>query len=288
MEQANILSGATSADIETTVIQPGYMGFLKTMSEVWQYRELFFFLVWRDISVRYKQTVLGISWVVFQPLVAMLIFTLVFNRLASIQSGDIPYPLFVMAGHIPWIFFASSLNRAGESLVINTKLITKIYFPRIIIPAAAALAALVDFIIALLVLAGLMVYFNHTPGIAVLALPLLTILTFALAVSFGMLFSTANVRYRDVKYLLGFVVQMWMFVTPVVYPYTLMVEKYPKLAMAALINPMVGVIEGFRWCLLGGPFPGTPLAFSGLLTLAMLIIAQSYFRRVERAFADVV
>lgn len=288
MGNAEINQTPNTSDLPIIVIEPGRIGLIDTLTEIWQYRELFFFLAWRDVSVRYKQTVLGIIWVVLQPLSAMLIFTLIFNRLAKINSGDIPYPIFVLVGQVAWDFFAGSLNRSGDSLVTNTRLITKVYFPRILVPASAALAALVDFAITLILLCAVMLYYRFVPGIEVLAMPFLVALMFIFSVSIGMIFSAANVRFRDFKFILGFLIQMWMYATPVVYPYKMLVERFPSLETAILLNPMVGVVEGFRWALLGQPFPRVALIFSAAVTLICLIFAQAYFRSVERTFADVI
>lgn len=269
----------------TLIIEPGRQKFLASMLEAWRYRELLLFLAWRSISVRYKQTILGILWVIIQPLVTILVFTVVFGRWAKIPSDNIPYPIFVSAGTIPWSFFAESINRSGESMVANSRLITKIYFPRVHIPLSASLATLLDFGIALLVFSGLMIYYGVVPEAGILALPALTLLTLIISVSIGMFFSALNVRFRDVKYALPFVVQIWMYATPVVYPYSLIPEKF---RLIALLNPMVGVIEGFRWAFLGRPFPGMPLLSSCLFAIVAFLLAQAYFRRVERTLADVV
>ncbi len=271
----------------TLVIEAGRQGIIPLLKESWRYRELLLFLSWRDVSIRYKQALLGVLWVVLQPAVMMIVFTL-FNRLAKIDSGGFPYPLFVLAGIIPWAFFAEGIKRSSDSIVTNTSLVTKVYFPRIIIPAAASLSAVVDFLISLFILGAIMAFYRFSPGLEVLALPLFMALIFMMATSFGMIFSATNVRFRDVKYTTGFLLQMWMFASPVLYPYHEVTEKFEFLGGLLILNPMVGIIEGFRWSLLGAPFPGVELAFSCAIGLVMLLSGVAYFRRVERTFADVI
>ena len=267
------------------VLEPGREKFSATIPELWRYRELFYFLAWRDISVKYKQTLLGVSWVIFQPFVSMVVFTIVFGHLVGIQSDNIPYPLFVLSGIVPWTFFAAAINRSGDSLVNNASLITKVYFPRLIVPSASALAGVLDFVVSLLVLFIMMFYYKYLPGLEILAIPLLALLMLFLAVSVGLFFSATNVRYRDVRFVTGYIVSIWMYASPVIYPYSIIPEKYRTIAM---LNPMVGVIEGFRWALLKQPFPAMPLLSSCLFAIVVFLLAQNYFRRVERTFADVV
>jgi lipopolysaccharide transport system permease protein len=224
-------------------------------------------------------------WALLQPLTAMVLFTAVFSRGLGLKSAVAPYPLFVLAGWAAWGVFAQSLSRSSDSLVQNSSLVTKIYFPRMILPAAAAAAFLPDFLISLLMLVPVMIYYRVFPGAGLIALPGLMLMLMVFAASVGMFLAALNVRFRDVKFIISFLVQMWFFATPVVYPYGSVPAPYRELMM---LNPMTGIIEGFRWSLLGGPLPGRELAVAGALTLAALVVAQVYFNRVERSFADVV
>jgi len=259
------------------------------LADLWRYRELFGFLVWRDVKVRYRQTVLGATWAVLQPLGNMLIFTLLFGRLAGMPSDGIPYPLFALAGLLPWTFFASALGNAGSSLVGSTHLITKVYFPRMIIPAAAVLAGLVDMMISLLVMGGLMAWYGVVPDRAVAMLPLLIILTALIALGMGMWLAALHVRFRDIRYLLPFLIQIWMFATPVIYPASLMPERY---RITYFLHPLSGLIEAWRVALLGGVNGAQPdwsvIGISGGTGLLILLGAAYDFRRMERSFADLV
>jgi lipopolysaccharide transport system permease protein len=256
------------------------------LREVWEYRELLYFLVWRDLKVRYKQTALGVAWVVLQPLVATLIFTVVFGNLARIPSGDLPYPLFAFSALLPWQYFAGALTRSGTSLVNNANLITKIYFPRLIIPLAGILNGLVDFGISFLVLIVLMLYYGVGPGWAILTLPLFLLLAIVTALGVSLWLSALGVQYRDVNQLLPFLVQVWMYATPVVYPAALFPERWRPLLG---LNPMAGVVEGFRWALTGsGDAPGPMLLVSVIVVLVLLVSGLAFFRNTERTFADVV
>lgn len=275
----------TWPDETVTVIAPGRWGFAAELREVYKYRELLWFLVWRDVKVRYKQSVLGMLWAVLKPVFSMAVFSVFFGRLAKLPSDGVPYPIFVYAALVPWSYFAEALSRSGGSLVNSAGLITKVYFPRSIVPAAAALAGMVDFVFAALVMGGMMVYYRFSPGTQLLALPLLLGLTWLLAVSVGLCLSAADVRFRDVGVIVPFLVQMWMFATPVIYPLSLAPEKY-RVLMA--FNPMTGVIEGFRWAFLGRPFPGVPLVISCVFAVVLFALGQWFFRRVERGFADVI
>lgn len=267
------------------VIEPGRQGFFFMLAESWRSRELLFFLIWRDVSVRYKQTALGVLWALLQPLAAMVVFTLVFSRGLGLKSAAAPYPLFVLAGWIAWGVFGPSLSRSSESLVQNSNLVTKIYFPRMLMPAAAVAAFLPDFLISLFMLVPFMIYYRVFPGPSLLALPGLIVMLMLLAASVGTFFAALNVRFRDVKFIISFLTQMWFFATPVVYPYSSVPAPYRELMM---LNPMTGIVEGFRWSLLGGPLPGRELGAAVVLTLAACLVAQVYFNRVERSFADVV
>ncbi len=259
------------------------------LRDVWQYRELLYFLVWRDVKVRYKQTVLGVLWVILQPLVSMAIFTVLFGILLQVDSGDVPYPVFAFAGLLPWNYFSQALNRSSTSVVNSAHLITKIYFPRLVIPFAGVLSSLVDFAIAFGVLAVLMAVYGIMPTARIVILPLLILLAMATALGFGLWLSALNVKYRDVNYLLPFLIQIWMYLTPVVYGSNLIPERFRFLLS---LNPMTGVVEGFRWALLGGELEqylsGPLLALSVGIALVVLVSGAFFFRATERSFADVV
>lgn len=255
------------------------------LHELWVYRELLYFLTWRDVKVRYKQTELGIAWAVIQPLFTMLIFTLFFGRLAGIPSDNVPYPVFAYAGLLAWTFFANAITNSGNSLVGSANLITKVYFPRMIIPGAAVAAGLVDFAIALIILILLMIYYGVAVTPAILMFPLLVLLTTMLALAVGMWLSALNVKYRDVRFALPFLVQLWMFVSPVIYPTSLVPEKFRWLLW---LNPMTGIIEAYRSALFGLPFKWTALGLSAVITSILLIYSSYTFRRMEQSFADLV
>lgn len=269
----------------TTRIEPskGWVGL--RLGEIWQYRELFYFLTWRDIKVRYKQTALGAAWAVLQPVTTMAVFSLFFGRLAGVPSGDLPYPLFAFAALVPWTFFATAVAAAGNSLVEHEELVSKVYFPRLIMPAAAVLASLVDFAIAFVVLLGMMALFGVAPSAAILTLPLFVLLAATTAVAVSLWLSALNVLFRDVRYTLPFLIQLWLFASPVAYSSELVPEAVRPLYG---INPMAGVIDGFRWALVGGPTPGPLLAVSVFVVLLLLAGGLVYFRRMERSFADIV
>jgi len=252
---------------------------------LWSYRDLLYFLTWRDVKVRYKQTALGVAWAIIQPLFTMLVFTLFFGRLAGIKSENIPYPVFAYAGLLPWTFFANAISNSGNSLVGSANLITKVYFPRIIIPTAAVAAGLVDLGISFTVLVPLMIYYRIHLSLGVLMFPVVVFLTALLALGVGMWLSALNVKYRDVRFALPFIIQLWMFVSPVIYPASFLPTRWRWLFA---LNPMTGIIEGYRSSLFGLPFNWTALTFSLLLTLAMLVYSSFAFRRMERSFADIV
>jgi len=262
------------------------------LRELWAYRELLYFLVWRDVKVRYKQTVLGAAWAVLQPLLTMIVFTVFFGRLAKVGSEGLPYPLFSYAGLLPWIFFAQALAQSSDSLVGSSHLITKVYFPRLIIPVASALAPAVDFGVALVVLLGMMASYGVWPTIHILYFPLLLALAFANALGVGMWLSALHVQYRDVRYMVPFLVQIWLFVTPVIYPGRRVIEYLAARGIPAWVyglNPMAGVVEGFRWSLLGtGAAPASLIPASAAVAALLLVSGAFYFRRMERTFADVV
>ncbi len=269
-----------------TVIEPKTGWVPVDFKEIWNYRELLYFLTKRDIKVRYKQTVLGGLWAVIQPAFTMIVFTLFFGRLAKMPSDGLPYPIFVYAALLPWTYFANAVSASGNSLVGSANLITKVYFPRIVVPASAALAGLLDFFIALFVLAALMIYYQFMPGLAILLFPFLVALTFLCAVGVGLWLSALNVQYRDIRYAIPFLIQVWMFVSPVIYPMSLVHGKYQWLLA---LNPMGGVIHAYRASLLGHqPIDWSLLALSALIIVALFLGGLYYFRRMEKVFADVV
>lgn len=273
-----------TSELPVLVIRPT-KGFVSlNLREIWNYRELLYFLVWRDIKVRYKQTALGAAWAVIQPVMTMIVFSIFFGRLAKVPSDGIPYPVFAYTALLPWQLFAFALTESSNSLVGSQNLITKVYFPRLVIPLASVLAGLVDFGIAFVVLLVLMFYYGITPGSAIVWLPLFMLLALATALSVGLWFSALNVKYRDVRYTIPFITQLWMFATPVAYPSSLV----PKPWRAWLgLNPMAGVVEGFRWALLGKTAaPGLLLWISIVAVLLLLIGGLFYFRRMESTFAD--
>lgn len=269
-----------------TVIVPRRGWVAIDFAELWSYRELLYFLVWRDVKVRYKQTILGASWAVLQPLLTMIVFTLFFGRLAEIPSDGVPYPLFSYAALVPWTFFATGLTAAAGSLVSGANLIRKIYFPRLLVPVAAVAAGGVDFAIAFAVLAAMALVYGFVPGLAVLWLPLLALLALVTALGVGTWAAAFNLQFRDVRYVVPFLVQLWLFATPIAYPSSLLPEPWRTLYA---VNPMVGVVEGFRWALLGtATRPGPMIAVSAAAALAIFVSGVFYFRRVERGFADLV
>ncbi len=256
------------------------------LRELWRYRELIYFLAWRDVKVRYKQTALGVAWVVLQPLIAVAIFTFVFGNLARIPSDGASYALFAYAGLVPWTYFATATASASGSLVANTNLVSKVYFPRLVIPLAGVAAGFVDLAINLVLLLVLLLVSGVSLTPAVLFVPLLVAVTVLTALSVSIWLSALDVQYRDVRYAIPFVIQVWMFATPVVYPASLLPERWRVLAG---LNPMAGVVEGFRWALLGKTEPPGPvMAVSLGVVLVVLVTGLFYFRRMERTFADVV
>jgi len=267
-------------------IQPSRGWVSLKLGEIWEYRELLYFLTWRDIKVRYKQTALGAAWAIIQPFFTMVVFSLFFGRLAKIPSDGVPYPIFSFAALVPWTFFANGLSQSSNSLVGSSNLITKVYFPRLIIPISAVISGLIDFALAMVVLFAMMIYYGVAPTINSLFLPLFVLLAFVTSLGVGLWLSALNVEYRDVRYVLPFVVQFWMFATPIAYPSTLLHDPWRTIYG---LNPMVGVIEGFRWALLGtDTAPGPIIVVSSLASLLILITGAFYFRRMEKTFADVV
>jgi len=255
------------------------------LKSLWAYRELLYFLTWRDVKVRYKQTALGAAWAVMQPLFTMLIFTLFFGRLAGMPSDGIAYPLFAYAALLPWTFFSNAVTNSGNSLVGNANLITKVYFPRMIIPGAAVVAGVVDFLIAFVLLAAMMIYYNVAPTWNLLMLPALVAMTSLLALGIGMILSALNVKYRDIRYALPFMIQLWMFASPIIYPVSLLPEKWRWLIT---LNPLTGIIEAFRSSLFGLAFDWVSLGISTLIIAGVLVYSAYSFRKMEKSFADVV
>lgn len=276
----------SNSTIPITIIEPKEGWIPIDLKEVGNYRELLYFLTKRDIKVRYKQTVLGGLWAIIQPFFTMVVFTLFFGRLAKMPSDGIPYPIFVYAGLLPWTYFANAVAASGNSLVGSANLITKVYFPRLIVPAAASLAGILDFFIAMLVLGAMMVYYHVLPGMGILLFPFLVGLTFLCAVGVGLWLSALNVQYRDIKYVIPFLIQLWMFVSPVIYPVSMVKEKYQWLLA---LNPMGGVIKAYRASLLGHlPIDWLLLSLSTAIIFVLFIGGLYYFRRMEKIFADVV
>ena len=255
------------------------------LRELWEYRELLYFLVWRDVKVRYKQTALGAAWAIIQPLFTMIVFSVFFGRLAGLPSDGLPYPVFSYTALVPWTYFATALAMSSNSLVDHARLITKVYFPRLLVPAASVLAGLLDLAIASTVLVGMILYYGIVPGPAVLLLPAFVILAAATALGVGLWLSALNVQYRDVRYTIPFLVQFWLFLTPVAYSSSLVPERWRALYG---LNPMTGVVEGFRWALLGKADPPGALLFVSVASVILLLGGGLfYFRRMERRFADV-
>jgi lipopolysaccharide transport system permease protein len=267
-------------------IEPSNTWVSLKLGELWQYRELLYFLIWRDIKVRYKQTALGAAWAIIQPLFSMLIFSLFFGRLAKMPSDGIPYPLFSLAALVPWTFFANGLNQSSNSLVASANLLKKVYFPRLVIPIATVLAGVVDFALSFVVLLGLMAFYGVTPTINLLWMPLFLLLALVTSLAVGLWMSALNVKYRDVRYIVPFLIQVWMFSTPIVYPSSLLPASWRTIYG---LNPMVGVVEGFRWALLGtNTLPGFMIVVSATAALVILIGGAFYFRHMEKSFADIV
>ena len=255
--------------------------------DLWRYRELFYFLAWRDLLVRYKQTVIGVAWALLRPFLTMVVFTVVFGKIAKLPSGSVPYPILVFAGMLPWQFFSNALSESSSSLIGNANLISKVYFPRLIVPAGAVIVGFVDFMISFLILAGLMLWYGFLPGVQILTLPLWIVLAFLAAIGPGLLITALNVKYRDFRYVIPFVVQFGLYVSPVGFRSDVVPEKWRLLYS---LNPMVGVIDGFRWAISGGDFnllsPGFFVSMG--ITLLFLWVGVTYFRKTEKTFADVI
>jgi lipopolysaccharide transport system permease protein len=279
-------TGSIQFPVPTTVIRPSKGLISLKLKELWDYRELLYFLIWRDIKIRYKQTVLGAAWAILQPLLTMIVFTIFFGRLAGVPSDGIPYPVFSFAALLPWQLFARALTESSNSLVGNQGLITKVYFPRLVIPMSAVLAGLVDFAISFVVLLIMMVYYGIFPNIHILTLPLFLLLAIATALAVGLWLSALNVIYRDVRHTIPFLVQFWLFLTPIAYPTSLVPEQWRTLYG---LNPMVGVVEGFRWAMLGKVGGVGPVVLASALVVAVLLVGGLfYFRRMEKTFADII
>ena len=269
-----------------SIIKPSHGWAALNLRELLLYRELIFFMTWRDLKVRYKQTLLGASWAILQPFLTMVVFSIFFGNLAKVPSDGVPYPIFSYTALIPWTLFSKALQDASKSLVANSHMITKVYFPRMILPLSSVMAGVVDFLIAFVVLLGMMVFFNIFPTINILALPLFLLLALVTAVGVGLWLSALNVLFRDINYVLPFLTQFWMFLTPVAYPSSMVPSEWQVIYA---LNPMTGVVEGFRWALLGtGPPPGIMTLVSSITAVILLISGMFYFRRMERLFADMV
>lgn len=279
--------GLTETAVPATLVIRARTGWASIgLREIWEYRELMYFLVWRDIKVRYKQTVLGAAWAIIQPLATMVVFSIFFGRLAAMPSDGIPYPLFSYSALVPWTFFAAALAACSNSLVGNANLLSKVYFPRLIVPISSVLAGLADFAMAFAVLIGMVFWFGRLPTWHIVWLPAMVLLTVITALGAGLWLAAVNVQFRDTRYAVPFLVQFWMFATPVAYPSSLLDEPWRTLFG---MNPMVGVVEGFRWALVGTATPPGPLlAVSTVVAVALLISGALYFKSLERTFADVV
>jgi lipopolysaccharide transport system permease protein len=256
------------------------------LKELWEYRELLYFLTWRDVKVRYKQTVIGAAWAIIQPFFTMVVFSLFFGKLAKIPSDGIPYPIFAYAALVPWTFFANGLSQSSNSLVGSANLIKKIYFPRLVMPISGVVSGVVDFVLAFIVLLGMMLFYHILPTANVIWLPFFLLLAFVTSLGVGLWLSAMNVQFRDVRYVVPFLTQFWLFATPIAYPSSLLSEPWRTIYG---LNPMVGVVEGFRWALLRtNTAPGPIIIVSTLAALAILVSGAYYFRRMEKTFADVV
>ena len=275
-----------SPDTPVIVVKPSKGWISLKLGELWEYRELFYFLTWRDIKVRYKQTVLGAAWAIIQPFFTMVVFSLFFGKLAKVPSDGIPYPIFAYTALVPWTFFANGLTQSSNSLVGNANLIKKVYFPRLVIPISSVISGTFDFILAFVVLLGMMFYYGIFPTVNIVWLPFLLLLTLVTSLGVGLWFAALNVQFRDVGYTVPFLTQFWLFATPIAYPSSLLSEPWRTLYG---INPMAGVVEGFRWALLGTDTAQGPIIIvSAFMALALFVGGALYFRRLERNFADVI
>ncbi len=274
------------SDSHVIVVKPSKGWISLKLKELWEYRELLYFMAWRDIKVRYKQTVLGAAWAIIQPFFTMVVFSLFFGRLAKVPSDGIPYPIFAYAALVPWTFFANGLNQSSNSLVGSANLIKKVYFPRLVVPISSVISGVFDFILAFMVLLGMMLYYGIFPTLKIVWLPFLLLLTLITSLGVGLWLSALNVHFRDVRYTVPFLTQFWLFATPIAYPSSLLSEPWRTLYG---VNPMVGVVEGFRWALLGtDTAPGPIIIVSTVVAFALLVGGAFYFRRLEKSFADVI
>lgn len=273
-------------EFRKVIIKPTSGWSALNLRDLWVYRELVYFMTWRDLKVRYKQTLLGAGWAILQPFLTMVVFSIFFGSLAKVPSDGVPYPIFSYTALIPWTLFSKALQDASRSLVNNSHMITKVYFPRMILPLASVLAGVVDFLIAFVVLLAMMVYYNLAPTADIWTLPLFLVLALVTAIGIGLWLSALNVLYRDINYVLPFLTQFWMFITPIAYPSSMVPERW---RVIYALNPMTGVVEGFRWALLGsGQAPGLMTLVSALVALLLLVSGMFYFKRMERLFADMV
>ncbi|MEE8303904.1 MAG: ABC transporter permease [Candidatus Tectomicrobia bacterium] len=276
----------TREPVRALRIEPSYGWVSLKLHELWEYRELLYFLTWRDIKVRYKQTVLGAAWAIIQPFLTMVVFSLFFGRLAKMPSDGVPYPIFAYVALVPWTFFANGLAQSSNSLVGSANLIKKVYFPRLVIPISSVTSGAVGFVLAFIVLVGMMLFYGIVPTVNLIYLPCLTLLAYITALGVGLWCSAMNVQFRDVRYTIPFLTQFWLFATPIAYPSSLLTEPWRTLYG---LNPMVGVVEGFRWALLGtNTAPGPMVIVSSIAALTILVGGAFYFRRMEKTFADVV
>lgn len=276
--------------ISITYLKPAKGLAALNLKDLWDYRELIYFLTWRDLKVRYKQTVLGFTWVILQPLINMVVFTILFGQLLKVPTDGIPYPIFSFAALLPWLYFAGSLTRSSTTLVGSANLISKVFFPRMVIPIAGVLSGIVDFLVSLIVLIGMMLFYKIIPTWNLLLLPVFLFLAMLTALGFGLWFSALNVRFRDVNHLVPFIIEIWKYATPVIYGATLIPERFRFLLG---LNPMTGVVEGFRWAILGSKYvesfdPGPLFFISISITLVVLISGVIFFRNTERTFADII
>lgn len=272
--------------LSSVVIEPSRGLFNLNVKALWDYRELLYFLAWRDLKARYAQTVMGLAWAVVQPLFMMVVFTIIFDKIGQFPSDGIPYPLFAYAALVPWTYFAKSLDRSGFSVVAESNLVTKIYFPRLIIPLSATLGGLLDFMIAFLLLLAMMIWFGVLPTWKLVVVPLYLLLTIMASLAVSLWFSALFVKYRDISAVIPLMIQVWMFASPVVYPVSMIPQEWQKLYS---INPMVGVIHGFRWALLGTPAQDPAMLVLNVLTIAVfLLFGMAYFNRMANTFADVI
>ncbi len=283
--EANLHQSAAPVAERHALIKSEAAGVQLNLGELWHFRELLYFLTLRDIKVRYKQTLMGVAWVIIQPLLTVLIFTLVFNRFVRLDTGSLPYPLFALSGLLLWLFFANAVTNSTHSLVSNANLITKVYFPRMFIPAASVGAGLVDLSVAFLLLVALCFYYGVALSMQIVLLPIFVLLMALLALGVGLFAAAVTVKYRDLRHALPFIIQLWMFASPVIYPTSVVPQKWKWLVV---INPVAGIIEGFRAAITGQPFAWIHISISLAITLAVLVSAIYVFRRLEDTFADVV